>query len=106
MICSTSLESLDRFAQAVVAGECCMLPASANHVLRNPKAGFVDEDLAALRNLTFDERGRLIASACRTAAEILAGRRQSGLPDEQPVPWPASTIEFLAKHAHASIGTG
>jgi hypothetical protein len=68
----------------------------------NPKAALVDDDLAALRRLSLDERGRLIESACRTAAEILAGRRQCGLPDEQPAPWPESTVEFLKRHARAA----
>lgn len=67
----------------------------------NPKAGLFEEDLAALRRLSLDERGRLIESACRTACEILESRRQCGLPDEQPAPWPASTVEFLKRHARA-----
>lgn len=65
------------------------------------KAALLDDDLAALRRLSLDERGRLIESACRAAAEILAGRRRCGLPDEQPAPWPASTVEFLQRHARA-----
>jgi len=69
--------------------------------LLNPKAVFREDDLTALRRLSLDERGRLIDSACRTAAEILAGRRQCGLPDEQPSPWPASTVEFLKRNALA-----
>jgi hypothetical protein len=69
--------------------------------LSNPKDAFLEDDLTALRRLSLDERGRLIESACRTAAAILAGRRQCGLPDEQPAPWPASTVEFLKTNALA-----
>jgi hypothetical protein len=70
-------------------------------VLPISKDAFEAQDLAALRGLSFEERGRLIESACRTAAEILVGRQRSGLPPEQPAPWPASTMEFLARHARA-----
>jgi hypothetical protein len=72
-------------------------------VLQFSKDILETEDLAALRSLSFDERGRLIESACRTAAQILAGRVRSGLPDEQPAPWPASTLELLKKHALAHV---
>jgi hypothetical protein len=64
-------------------------------------AELLDEELAALRQMSLEERGRLIESCCRSAAEILAGRRQCGLPDEQPAPWPASTFEFLKRCARA-----
>ena len=76
-----------------------------NAALSNPKAALLDDELAALRRLSLDERGRLIESACRTAAEILAGRRQCGLPEERPAPWPASTVEFLKRHARAQRQT-
>ena len=76
-----------------------------NAALSNPKAALLDDELAALRRLSLDERGRLIESACRTSAEILAGRRQCGLPDERPSPWPASTVEFLKRHARAQRET-
>ncbi len=78
-----------------------MSSAFENGAPTNPKAALFEEELAALRRLSLDERGRLIASACRTAAEILASRRRCGLPDEQPEPWPASTVEFLKRHARA-----
>jgi len=74
-------------------------------MLRNAKAALVDDELAAIRKLSLEERGRLIESACRSAAEILVGRRACGLPDVQPAPWPESTVEFLARHAYASAGT-
>jgi hypothetical protein len=76
-----------------------------NAALSNPKAALLDDELAALKRLSLDEHGRLIESACRTAAEILAGRRRCGLPDEQPAPWPASTVEFLKKHARSQRET-
>ena len=76
-----------------------------NAALSNPKAALLEDDLAALRRLSPDERGRLIESACRTAAEILASRRRCGLPDERPSPWPASTVEFLKRNARAQRET-
>ncbi len=78
-----------------------MPPLVENAALSNPKAALLDDELAALRRLSLDERGRLIESACRTAAAILAGRRECGLPDERPAPWPPSTIEFLKRTAGA-----
>jgi hypothetical protein len=48
---------------------------------------------------TLEERARQLASVCRTAAAIDWNRRRAGLPEPQPDPWPASTWEFLAKHA-------
>ena len=78
------------------------MPSTFENAARsNPKAPLLDDELAALRRLSLDERGQLIESACRTAAEILAGRLRCGLPDEQPAPWPASTLEFLKRHALA-----
>lgn len=52
-----------------------------------------------LRNMSSEERGKLVSMACKAAAKILAGRRASGLPDPKPTPWPASTWEFLKKAA-------
>jgi hypothetical protein len=61
------------------------------------------EDLAAeiveLRRLTLEQRGQLIAAACRAAAEIERSRRENGLPPSVSAPWPTSTWEFLKKHA-------
>ncbi|MEO8494488.1 MAG: hypothetical protein ABI614_05435 [Planctomycetota bacterium] len=56
-------------------------------------------DEIKLRSLSLAERGAMIESACRTAAEILRSRIKSGLPAPSPAPWPASTLEFLSKHA-------
>ncbi len=56
-------------------------------------------DELALRSLSLEERGTMIEAACRTAAEILRSRINSGFPAPLPTPWPASTLEFLSKHA-------
>jgi hypothetical protein len=52
-----------------------------------------------LRNLSLDERSRMIASACRAAAKIARSRLENGLPPIVSVPWPASTWEFLRTNA-------
>jgi hypothetical protein len=52
-----------------------------------------------LRALTLEQRGEMIAAACRTAMKIEQARIQSGLPPTTPASWPASTLEFLKKHA-------
>ena len=57
------------------------------------------EDIARLRMLSMRERGELIASACRAAAVFYRSRLAAGLPDVEPAPWPASTWEFLKRHA-------
>jgi len=61
-------------------------------------------DLVRLRALTVKERARLIQSACAAAAVIRRSRLAAGLPPGEPDPWPASTWEFLRKHA-AGAGT-
>ena len=57
------------------------------------------EDIARLRALSMEERAKLIESACEAAAVIYRSRLAAGLPDITPAPWPASTWEFLRKHA-------
>jgi hypothetical protein len=57
-------------------------------------------DVEALRKLSLDERGKLLAAACRDAASIEASCLKMGLPSTQPAPWPQSTWDFLAKCAH------
>ncbi len=52
-----------------------------------------------LRALPLEERGALLAAACRAAAKILEGRRASGLPEASPDPWPESTRDFMRRHA-------
>ena len=58
-----------------------------------------DAEMARLRAMTMRERSRLIESACETAAAIYRSRLAAGLPEVVPDPWPASTWEFLRKHA-------
>ena len=57
------------------------------------------EDAARLRGLSLRERSELIESACEAAALIYRSRLAAGLPADEPAPWPASTWEFLRKHA-------
>jgi len=52
-----------------------------------------------LQALSMEQRGRMIAAACKTAAEIQRGRIASGLPTPAPAPWPASTMAFMRKYA-------
>ncbi len=56
-------------------------------------------DLARLRGLGMQERGRLIEAACEAAAVIQRSRIAAGLPVAQRDPWPESTWEFLRKQA-------
>jgi hypothetical protein len=58
-----------------------------------------DADIMRLRALTVRERSALIESACEAAAAIERSRIAAGMPPTQPAPWPASTWEFLRKHA-------
>lgn len=48
---------------------------------------------------SMEERSRRLALACRAAASIARDRRRAGLPEPVPAPLPASTWEYLAKHA-------
>jgi hypothetical protein len=57
------------------------------------------QDIARLRAMSMAERGRLIEAACRAAAALARDHAAAGLPPVKPVPWPASTWEFLRKHA-------
>ena len=57
------------------------------------------DDVARLRSLSDAERSRMIESACEAAALIDRNRLAAGLGDVEPAPWPASTWEFLRKHA-------
>ena len=65
----------------------------------NPHGTDHGADAARLRALSLGERSRLIESACEAAAVIYRSRLAAGLPDVEPAPWPASTWEFLRKHA-------
>jgi hypothetical protein len=55
-----------------------------------------------LRASSLRERGVMIELACEAAVTIDRSRRAAGLP-AAPAPWPASTWEFLRKHA-ARVG--
>jgi hypothetical protein len=57
------------------------------------------EEATRLRSLSLRERSALIESACEAAAVICRSRLAAGLPDVQPAPWPASTWDFLRRHA-------
>ncbi|MFQ5733935.1 MAG: hypothetical protein ACE5KM_18510 [Planctomycetaceae bacterium] len=56
----------------------------------------------ALRSMSFAERGRLLAVACRAAVRLDRSRRQAGLPPPAADPWPESTWEFLKQQAARS----
>jgi hypothetical protein len=51
------------------------------------------------RTLSLQERGELLAAACRAAARLEGSRLRMGLPPSRPAPWPASTWDFLAESA-------
>lgn len=58
-----------------------------------------EEDFARWRGLSMRERAALIEQACEAAATTERDRIAAGLPAVKPAPWPASTWEFLRKHA-------
>jgi hypothetical protein len=74
-------------------------PAAAMQRLVKAHAALAEEDIRRLRALSLRERGALIVSACEAAAVIYRSRLAAGLRDAEPAPWPASTWEFLKKHA-------
>jgi len=74
-------------------------PAEAMKELAKMHAALKSDDLMRLRSLSMAERGALIESACEAAAVIQRGRITAGLPRGEPAPWPASTWDFLRKHA-------
>lgn len=59
------------------------------------------EQIERLRNMTLDERGQLVADACRLASDILNARRAMGIPDLPREPWPESTIQLLERWQRA-----
>ncbi len=65
-----------------------------------------EAEIARLRTLSMRERGELIEAACKAADALRRARLAAGLPDVQPEPWPASTWEFLKKHAARSREQG
>jgi hypothetical protein len=58
-----------------------------------------EREFQRLRELSLEERGQMLQAACRAVAQIAAHRRAAGLPDPLPAPWPASTLDFLKRHA-------
>jgi hypothetical protein len=54
-------------------------------------------DLEKIRQMSLAERGELLISVCRSAAEIEASRAAMGFPPTEPDPWPESTWKFLAE---------
>jgi hypothetical protein len=67
--------------------------------LARAHAALKADDLLRLRSLSLEQRGALIESACKSAMAIERGRIASGLPRSEPAPWPASTWEFMKRHA-------
>ena len=66
------------------------------------------QEIEEFRRLSFAERGRLLAIACRAAARLDRSRREAGLPAPVPEPWPESTWEFLRQQTaryHARTGS-
>jgi hypothetical protein len=53
----------------------------------------------SFNDLSMEERGELLAIACRDAAAIEASKIAMGMPPSQPAPWPESTRQFLAEAA-------
>jgi hypothetical protein len=51
------------------------------------------------RQLSLDERGKLVRAACRGVTRLYEGRIASGLPPRIREEWPRSTWEFLKRHA-------
>jgi hypothetical protein len=63
-----------------------------------------ERNIEELRAMSMEERGRRLAAACRLSAAIERSKIEMGLPPSEPAPWPASTWEFLKKHAaHARL---
>jgi hypothetical protein len=54
---------------------------------------------AEMRAASAETRGRMVARAVRAAAIVDRSRREAGLPEPVREPWPASTREFLERHA-------
>ena len=61
------------------------------------------EEVAAeqteFRSLSLADRGRLLEAVCAATMDVLMARQQMGIPMPEPEPWPASTQEFMRKHA-------
>jgi hypothetical protein len=57
---------------------------------------------AEMRAASTEARGRMVVRAVRAAAIADRSRREAGLPEPVREPWPASTREFLERHAAAA----
>ena len=68
-------------------------------LLTDAHAALKADDIVRLRKLSMDERSALIESACQAAMLIQQSRKAAGLPRPESAPWPASTWEFLKRHA-------
>ena len=67
--------------------------------------GILQDDLEAIHKMTDQQRGRLLAIACRSAARLDRSRQQAGLPAPVGEPWPISTWEFLRTHTRQYVAT-
>ncbi|MFM9010340.1 MAG: hypothetical protein ACKON8_05550 [Planctomycetota bacterium] len=76
-----------------MTGTPSRIPAEPPDVLQSAEA--------EIRDASVEERGRMVARAVRAAAIIDRSRRESGLPEPVVEAWPASTREFLRRHAAA-----
>ncbi|MGO8747400.1 MAG: hypothetical protein ACLQNE_15560 [Thermoguttaceae bacterium] len=75
------------------------VPAAKMNELVGAHAALKADDLLRLRSLSMAQRSALLESACEAAAIIQRIRIAAGLPRTEPAPWPASTWEFLKRHA-------
>ncbi len=57
------------------------------------------DEVAQLQAASLEERGRLLAMACRAAARLDRSRAEAGLPRPAEEPWPESTWDFLRAEA-------
>ncbi len=80
-------------------GEMVSEDAAKMDALAKAHAALKADDLLHLQSLSMRERSALIESACEAAAVIQRSRIAAGLPPVAPAPWPASTWEFLKRHA-------
>jgi hypothetical protein len=58
-----------------------------------------EADVSELQAASLAQRAEMLRAACRTAMAIEQARLAAGLPPSPPAPWPASTWDFLARHA-------
>ena len=63
------------------------------------------DELEQLRAMSLQERGQLLAIACRAAARLDRSRAEAGLSPPAEDPWPKSTWDFLRMQASRHAGT-